>query len=293
MPVMIASAGDHAARRFLEFFAGQIRNKNTRMAYHRATCHLFAWVEQHQIGELADIEPIHVAAYIEVLQTTAAKPTVKLHLAAMRMLFDWLVVGHILAVNPAHAVRGPKHVVRRGKTPVLTEEQARRLIQSLDTSTLVGLRDRALIGVMTYAFARIGAGVAMKVEDYYPQPSHRRHLARARRGAPPRRSSAYQPASGSHETRRWREMDSNLQSPKGRPDKQRRQPSTQFLCGDRASEFARLAAGGTRFEPLGPRRDKRVQCPLVSRHEWILSAVRATATFSIAGNQRETWATSP
>jgi site-specific recombinase XerC len=103
-----------------------------------------------------------------VLQTTAAKPTVKLHLAAIRMLFDWLIIGQVLAVNPAHAVRGPKHVVKRGKTPVLTEEQARQLIQSLDTSTLVGLRDRALIGVMTYAFARIGAVVAMKVEDYYP-----------------------------------------------------------------------------------------------------------------------------
>jgi site-specific recombinase XerD len=168
VPMIIANAGDHAARRFLEFFAAQIRNRNTRMAYYRAACHFFAWVEQHQIGELADIEPIHVAGYIEVLQATAAKPTVKLHLAAIRMLFNWLIVGQVLAVNPAHAVRGPKHVVKRGKTPVLTEEQARQLIQSLDTSTLVGLRDRALIGVMTYAFARIGAVVAMKVEDYYP-----------------------------------------------------------------------------------------------------------------------------
>jgi hypothetical protein len=99
------------------------------------------------------------------------------------------------------------------------------------------------------------------------------------------------PADLSPQTRRWREMDSNFQSPKGRPDKQRRQPSTQFLCGDRAPEFARLAAGGTRFEPLGPRREWRVPCPLISRHEWILSAVRAT--FSIAGNQRETRVTSP
>ena len=95
----------------------------------------FAWLEQHGIGELADIEPIHVAAYIEALQATAAKPTVKQHLAAIRMLFDWLVVGQVLAVNPAHAVRGPKHVVRRGKTPVLTEDQARRLLDSIDTST--------------------------------------------------------------------------------------------------------------------------------------------------------------
>jgi hypothetical protein len=111
VPAVIAGAGAHAARRFLEFFAATIRNKNTRMAYYRAACHFFTWVEQHQIGELADIEPIHVAAYMEVLQTTAAKPTVKLHLAAIRMLFDWLVVGQVLAVNPAHAMRGPKHVV--------------------------------------------------------------------------------------------------------------------------------------------------------------------------------------
>jgi site-specific recombinase XerC len=95
------------------------------------------------------------------------KPTVKQHLAAIRMCFDWLVTGGVLATNPAHAVRGPKHVVKRGKTPVLTSDQARALIDSIDTSTLVGLRDRALIGVMTYAFARIGAAVAMRVEDYF------------------------------------------------------------------------------------------------------------------------------
>lgn len=91
----------------------------------------------------------------------------KQHLAAVRMLFDWLVIGQVLALNPAHAVRGSKHVVKRGKTPFLTA--ARRLFDSIDTSTVVGLRDRALIGVMTYAFARIGAVVAMRVEDYYPQ----------------------------------------------------------------------------------------------------------------------------
>jgi site-specific recombinase XerD len=149
VPAAIANAGDHAAHRFLEFFAATIRNKNTRMAYYRAACHFFAWLEQHGIVELVDIEPIHVAAYIEGLQATAAKPTVKQHLAAVRMLFDWLVVGQVLATNPAHAVRGPKHVVKRGKTPVLTAEQARQLLDSIDVSTLVGLRDRALIAVMT------------------------------------------------------------------------------------------------------------------------------------------------
>jgi site-specific recombinase XerC len=168
VPAVIVDAGDQAARRFIEFFAATIRNKNTRATYYRAACRFFAWVDRYEIGELADIEPIHVAADIEVLQRTAARPTVKLHLAAIRMLLDWLVVGQVLAINPAHAVRGPKHVVRRGKTPVLTEEQARRLLESIDTSTVLGLRDRALIGVMTYAFARIGAVVAMKIEDYYP-----------------------------------------------------------------------------------------------------------------------------
>jgi site-specific recombinase XerD len=168
VPAAIAGAGEHAARRFLEFFAATIRNKNTRLAYYHAACNFFAWLEQHGIVELVDIEPIHVAAYVETVQATHSKPTVKQHLAAVRMLFDWLVVGQVLATNPAHAVRGPKHVVKRGKTPVLTAKQARELLDSIDVSTLVGLRDRALIAVMTYALARVGAVVSMRVEDYYP-----------------------------------------------------------------------------------------------------------------------------
>jgi site-specific recombinase XerD len=168
VPRAVAAAGDQAARRFLEFFAATIRNKNTRMAYYRACCRFFAWGDQHSIGEIADIEPLHVAAYVEALGKDFEKPTVKQHLAAIRMLFDWLVTGQVVATNPAHSVRGPKHVVKTGKTTVLTGEQARQLLDSIDTSTVVGLRDRALISVMTFAFARIGVVVAMRVEDYYP-----------------------------------------------------------------------------------------------------------------------------
>ena len=167
MPRVIAAAGDQAARRFLEFFAATIRNKNTRMAYHRACCRFFAWCDHHAIGEIADIEPLHVAAHVEAMAKDFEKPTVKQRLAAIRMLFDWLVTGQIVATNPAHSVRGPKHVVKTGKTTVLTGEQARELLDSIDVSTVVGLRDRALISVMTFAFARIGAVVAMRVEDYY------------------------------------------------------------------------------------------------------------------------------
>jgi site-specific recombinase XerC len=110
-----------------------------------------------------------MSPYIEAMGKDFEKPTVKQHLAAIRMLFDWLVTGHVVATNPAHSVRGPKHVVKTGKTTVLTGEQARELLDSIDTSTVVGLRDRALISVMTFAFARIGAAVAMRVEDYYPK----------------------------------------------------------------------------------------------------------------------------
>ena len=135
-------------------------------------CSFFTWLEKHDIGGLADVEPMHLALYMETLymetlQETAAKPTVTQHLAAIRMLFDWLVVGQILATNPAHSVRGPKSVVRRGKTPFLTEDQARRLLVGLET--VVCLRDPAVIGMMTYTFDRIGAVVGMRVEDYYPQ----------------------------------------------------------------------------------------------------------------------------
>ena len=167
VPGLIADAGEHATRRFLEFFAATIRNKNTRTAYLHAVSRFFAWCERHHVGELADIEPLHVAAYIEAIGKDFEKPTVKQHLAAIRMLFDWLVTGHVVAVNPATSVHGPKHVVNRGKTPVLTTDQARALIESIDTSTLVGMRDRALIAVMTYTFARVSAVVGMRVEDYF------------------------------------------------------------------------------------------------------------------------------
>ena len=98
-----------------------------------------------------------------------SKPTVKQHLAALRMLFDWLVVGHVIDVNPAHAVRGPKHVTKKGRTPVLDREEARALLAVIDTAKLTGLRDRALIGVMIYTFARVNAVLNMNVADYFSQ----------------------------------------------------------------------------------------------------------------------------
>lgn len=166
VPPVVASAGRNASRRFLEFFTAQIRNRNTREAYHRALVDFFAWCSDRSC-KLHQIEPILVATYIEYLGTVYSPPTVKQHLAAIRMCFDWLVTGQIIASNPAASVRGPKYVVKRGKTPVLSAEDARHLLASIDCSTVVGLRDRALIGTMIYTFARVSAVVNMRVEDYY------------------------------------------------------------------------------------------------------------------------------
>jgi integrase/recombinase XerD len=166
LPAIIRANGERASRRFIEFFTASIRNRNTRMAYARAVKQFFDWCDERRL-ELADIEAISVATYIEQLGTTASKPTVKQHLAAIRQLFDYLTTGGILEVNPAASVRGPRYVVKRGKTPVLSSEEARKLLDSIESITLIGLRDRALIGMMVYSFARVGAAVTMKVGDYF------------------------------------------------------------------------------------------------------------------------------
>jgi site-specific recombinase XerD len=169
VPAPIAAAGEPAAKRFVEFFTANIRNRNTRTAYARAVSDFFRWCEEVGLARLELLEPVHVAAYVEQLGKTHSAPSVKQHLAAVRMLFDWLVVGQVVRSNPASVVRGPSHVVKRGKTPVLSPEEARQLFEAIPADSLVGLRDRALIGVLIYSFARISAALAMRVEDYFPQ----------------------------------------------------------------------------------------------------------------------------
>ena len=168
LPLTIRQAGPRAEEKFVEFFAATIRNMNTRMAYLRAVRKFFAWVETRNLG-LTQIRPVHVAAYIEALTKVVSAPTVKQNLAAIRMLFDYLVVGQVVEMNPAAAVRGPSYSNKKGKTPVLDQDEARQLLNSIDVTNVVGLRDRAVIGLMVYTFARVGALAAMNVEDYYPQ----------------------------------------------------------------------------------------------------------------------------
>ena len=162
-------AGDaKAAKRYVEFFAVNIRNANTRKSYLAAARRFADWCGDAGV-ELVDVEPMIVAAYIEQLGATHAPATVKQHLAGIRMLFDWLVLGHVVEANPASSVRGPKHVVKVGKAPVLSAAEAREQLDAIDATTLVGLRDRAMIAVMTFGFARVSATVTMRVADYYTQ----------------------------------------------------------------------------------------------------------------------------
>jgi site-specific recombinase XerD len=168
VPAVVAAAGEQAGWRYIEFFTANIRNPNTRRAYARACGHFFAWCARRR-RTLEAIRPFDIAAYIEGLQSEAAAPSVKQELAAIRMLFDWLVVGQVVPVNPASAVRGPTHVVKTGKTPVLDGREWRRLLDAIPTETVRDLRDRALIATLTYSFARITAALKMRVGDLRPR----------------------------------------------------------------------------------------------------------------------------
>lgn len=166
LPAIITDAGDDTARRFIEFFLVSIRNKNTRSAYAQAIKQFLDWCDYRGLS-FFQISPLAVAAYVE--QHPGSAPTINQHLAAIRTMFAWMVSGGILPSNPATEVTGPKHRVKKGKTPVLSDEEMRELINSIDASNVIGLRDRALIATMFFSFARIGAVLGMKVGDYFPK----------------------------------------------------------------------------------------------------------------------------
>lgn len=170
VPAIIANAGERAGYHFLNFFISEIENPNTRDAYARRVWDFCTFMEQRGISDMRQVLPPHGAAYRSHLKKIGkSKPTIKQALAALRSLGDWLVVHHVLDINPFLSVRGPKLQVTKGKTPILSAEDVVRLFKSIPTDNLAGLRDRALIGLEFYTFARVSAGLSMKVDDYYPQ----------------------------------------------------------------------------------------------------------------------------
>jgi site-specific recombinase XerD len=109
----------------------------TRAAYYRDAMRFFAWTEAQRLS-LTKVKSYHVSACQAELAAGHSTPTVKQHLATLRMLFDWLITGQIIEISPAAAVLAAKHVVKKGKTPVLNPDEARKLLDSIDTGTLIG-----------------------------------------------------------------------------------------------------------------------------------------------------------
>jgi site-specific recombinase XerC len=111
VPELVAAAGERARMRFLEFFAANIRNPHTCRAYARGAEEFLAWCAAAGVLSIDAVQPVHVATWIEAGTRELAAPSVKQWLAAIRHLFDWLVTGQVVSVNPAASVRGPRHVV--------------------------------------------------------------------------------------------------------------------------------------------------------------------------------------
>jgi len=167
MPAVLEAAGPEAIAATLEFFGSTIENANTRAAYMRAAGAFMAFLQEIGVA-LTATEPNHISLYIATLKAKGrAEATRKQHLAALREWFAYLTVKRIVATNPAQPVKGPKLSVTRGKTPILDAEEAGELLRSIPTATLAGLRDRALIGLMVFTFARVSAAIGLDRGDVY------------------------------------------------------------------------------------------------------------------------------
>ena len=178
IPALFLQGGERGMYFFVEFFSATIENPHTRRAYVTAVLRFARWCDRRGL-DLFQLNQVYVSQYINDLKQDTnpdgklSKPSIKQHLAALRMLFDHLVINHVVPFNPTAGVKGPKYVVKKGKTPVLTASETYDLFQAIDTTTLAGLRDRALIGIMGYSFARIEAVLGMNVEDYYQEGKKR------------------------------------------------------------------------------------------------------------------------
>jgi site-specific recombinase XerD len=168
LPRIIADEGRKGQAAFINFFTASIRNAHTRRAYARAARDFFDWLEERRPGlALQDIEPFIIAAFVEHLPSSARSK--QQYISALRMLFSFLVEKGVMPLNPALDVKPPRFSTREGSTRALSPAQVRTLIDSIDTNTVIGLRDRALIGLMLYTVSRIGAAVGMRVNDYFEE----------------------------------------------------------------------------------------------------------------------------
>lgn len=167
LPEIIHRAGSNAVFAAQEFFFGKIRNEHTRRAYLHAVKLFLAWNEKHGGAELGQIAPWHVGKYFEAMKETTGIATCNLHLSALRHFFDGMVTRHAIVLNPALSVRGERYAAIEGKTPEISIDQARQLLASLDTTHVIGLRDRAILAILVYTSSRAGAVAKLKRGDFY------------------------------------------------------------------------------------------------------------------------------
>ncbi len=167
LPEIIHRAGANAIFAAQEFFSGMIRNPHTRRAYLRAIADFLEWVAKHGGGELAQIAPWHVGQYFEEMAATTSIATRNMRLSALRHFFDNLVMRHAIALNPARTVRGEKFDVMEGRTPEIPIAEVRKLLASIDTSHIVGLRDRAILAVLVFTASRRSAVAKLRIADFY------------------------------------------------------------------------------------------------------------------------------
>jgi site-specific recombinase XerD len=167
LPEILSRAGRAAIFAADEFFFARIRNEHTRAAYLHAVRQFLTWAEAHGL-ELVSITPKNVGQYFDELRKKSTSiATRKQHLAALRHFFDGLVTRHAMILNPALSVRGERYQVVEGKTPEITIKDVRTLLGSLDTSTAVGLRDRAIVAILVYTAARAGAVAGLRRGGLY------------------------------------------------------------------------------------------------------------------------------
>jgi site-specific recombinase XerD len=164
LPALIASGGAAARFGWEEFIYGKIRNPHTRAAYGHAVRKFLRHCEELE-KTLGQISPRDVGNYLDALDYATA--TKKLHLSALRHFFDTLVTRHAVILNPAASVRAERLQVIEGKTPEISVQQCRRLMASIGTNSVVGLRDKAIIGILIYTAARVGAVAKLRRSDFY------------------------------------------------------------------------------------------------------------------------------
>jgi len=164
IPQIVLDAGPNARFAWEEFFFGRIRSQHTRRAYHRAVKRFMGHCESRGLA-ISAISPADVGSYLDSLElATSSKKQV---LAGLRHFFDGMVTRHAIILNPAASVRADRYQVMEGKTPEITVKQARKLLNSIDTDNIVGLRDKSIIAILIYTAARVGAVAKLRCKDLY------------------------------------------------------------------------------------------------------------------------------